>query len=248
MPKVSVEGHDDVAVLRLNNGVTNAISPELLHDLTEEVRRIKSEFNGMVLAGGEKFFSIGLDLPALLQLGRSEMIEFYVSFNQAVLDIYTLPMPSACAIAGHATAGGAILALSADFRFVSSGRRFIGFNEVKMGVSVPCLADLILRQIVGDRCATEMMFHGEFLEPEQAHKVGLVDAVFSLEDLEKEAVAKIATLAALPSGGLTLIKNNRVEAVRSRYDKMRESDTDGFLNCWFDPDVQELLTEAAKKF
>ncbi len=248
MPKVSVEGHDDVAVLRLNNGVTNAISPELLHDLTEEVRRIKSEFNGMVLAGGEKFFSIGLDLPALLQLGRSEMIEFYVSFNQAVLDIYTLPMPSACAIAGHATAGGAILALSADFRFVSSGRRFIGFNEVKIGVSVPCLADLILRQIVGDRCATEMMFHGELLEPEQAHKVGLVDGVFSPEDMEKEAVAKIATLAALPSGGLTLIKNNRVEAVRSRYDKMRESDTDGFLNCWFDPVAQELLKEAAKKF
>ena len=248
MPKVSVEVHDDVAVLRLNNGVTNAISPELLHDLTEEIRRIKSDFNGMVLAGGEKFFSIGLDLPALLQLGRSEMIEFYGSLNQAVLDLYTLPIPTACAIAGHATAGGAILALGADFRYVSAGRKFIGFNEVKIGVPMPCLADLILRQVVGDRRATEMLFTGEFLEPEQAHKIDLVDAVFSPEDLEKEAVVKIATLAGLPSGGLALTKNNRVEAVRSHYDKMRESDTDGFLNCWFDPAVQELLKEAAKKF
>lgn len=248
MPKASLEAHDDTAVLRLNNGVTNAISPELVNDLAEKVSQIKSEFNGMVLAGGDKFFSIGLDLPNLLQLGRSEMIEFYARFNQAVLDLYTLPMPTACAITGHATAGGAILALSSDFRYAAAGRKLIGFNEVKIGVSVPYLADLILRQIVGDRCATEMIYYGKFLEPKQAHNIGLVDAVFSPEDLEMEAVARIATLAAMPSGGLALIKKNRVEAVRCRYDKMRESKTEGFLNCWFNPSVQELLKDAAKKF
>jgi enoyl-CoA hydratase/carnithine racemase len=82
MPKVILEAHDTVAVLRLNNGVTNAISPELLDDLSDAVKRIKSEFKGMVLAGGEKFFCIGLDLPGLLQLGRSAMVEFYFKFMQ----------------------------------------------------------------------------------------------------------------------------------------------------------------------
>lgn len=159
-----------------------------------------------------------------------------------------MPLPTVCAIAGHATAGGAVLALSTDFRFVVAGRKFIGFNEVKIGLSVPGLADLILRQLVGDRRATEMMFTGGFLEPEQAQQIGLVDAVFSAEDLDKEAIAKIAALAALPPEGLTLIKNNRVEAVRSRFDKMRESETDEFLNCWFNPSVQELLRAAAGKF
>jgi len=113
---------------------------------------------------------------------------------------------------------------------------------------VPGLADLILRQLVGDRHATEMMFTGRFLEPEQAQQIGPVDAVFSAEDLDKEAIAKIPALAALPPEGLTLIKNNRVEAVRSRFDKMRESETDGFLSCWFNPSVQELLRAAAEKF
>lgn len=135
MLKVSLEAHDAIAVLRINNGVTNAISPELVHDLSAALKRIKDEFKGMVLAGGDKFFCIGL-----------------------------------------------------------------------------------------------------------------VDAVFSAEDLDKEAIAKIAALAALPSEGLTLIKNNCVEAVRSRFDKMRESETDGFLNCWFNPSVQELLRAAAGKF
>jgi len=248
MSKVILEVYDAVAALRLNNGVINAIGPELLDDLSAELTQIKSEFKGMVLAGGEKFFCIGLDLPGLLPLGRSEMVEFYFKFMQVVLDLYTLPMPTACAINGHATAGGAIFALSSDFRFASSGRKFIGLNEVKIGLSVPYLTDLILRQVVGDRCATEMMFKGEFLEPEKALKIGLVDAVFSPEDLEEKAVAKIAELAALPPQGLTVIKNNRVGAVRSQYEEARSAEADLFLDCWFNPSVQEKLKEAAKKF
>jgi enoyl-CoA hydratase/carnithine racemase len=248
MSKVIIETHDAVAVLRLNNGVTNAISPELVDDLLETVKQIKSEFNGMVLAGGDKFFCIGFNLPMLLQLDRPDMTEFYTRFNQAVLDLYTLPMPTACAIDGHATAGGAITALGLDFRFVSSGRRLIGFNEVKIGLPTPYLADLILRQIVGDRCATELMFTGEFVETQQAQKIGLIDNVFQPENLEEKAVAKIAELAALLPYGITVTKNNRVEAVRARYEEMRSADAEWFLDCWFKPAVQELLKEAAKKF
>jgi enoyl-CoA hydratase/carnithine racemase len=248
MPKVTLGAHDGLAFLRLNNGVTNAISPELVDDLTDATKRIKSEFKGMVLAGGDKFFCIGLDLPTLLLLGRPDMIEFYRRFNQAVLDLYTLPIPTACVIDGHATAGGAILALSSDFRFISSGRKFVGFNEVKIGVPVPYLADLILRQITGDRYATELMFTGEFVEPQQAQKIGLIDEVISSEDLEERAVAKIAKLAGLPPYGITATKNNRVEALKARYEEMRSADNDLFLNCWFNPAVQELLKEAAKKF
>jgi enoyl-CoA hydratase/carnithine racemase len=91
MSKVNLEAHDAVAVLRLKNGVTNAISPELVDDLLATMKQMKIEFNGMVLAGGDKFFCIGFDLPKLLQLDRPEMTEFYVRFNQAVLDLYTLP-------------------------------------------------------------------------------------------------------------------------------------------------------------
>ncbi|MBW2435095.1 MAG: enoyl-CoA hydratase/isomerase family protein, partial [Deltaproteobacteria bacterium] len=132
MPRVNLEAHEDIALLQLNSGVTNAISPELVDDLGKALIGIKDQFKGMVLAGGDKFFCIGLDLPGLLQLGRAEMIDFYVTLNQAVLDLYTLPIPTASAIAGHATAGGAILALSTDFRLIAAGRKFIGLNEVKL--------------------------------------------------------------------------------------------------------------------
>lgn len=248
MPKVSIETHNAVAVLRLNNGVTNAISPELVDDLADALHRAKVEFKGLILAGGSKFFSIGFDLPALLQLDRSAMSNFYFKFDHAVLDLYTVPLPSACAISGHAIAGGTILALTADFRFASSGRKLMGLNEVKIGVPVPYLADLILRQIVGDRVATELNYHGEFVEAEQAQKIGLLDAVYAPEELEQKAIEKIADLAALPRYGFNLIKANRVEDIQLKFREKGSVKSDLFLDCWFNPAVQELLKEAAKKF
>lgn len=248
MSKVTLEAHDAVAILRLNNGITNAISPELMDDLASALHQAKEEFKGLVLAGGNKFFSIGFDLPFLLQLDRPAMTDFYFKFNRTTLDFYTVPLPTACAIAGHAIAGGTILALAADFRFASSERKLMGLNEVKIGVPVPYLADLMLRQIVGDRVATELNYRGEFLEAEQAQKIGLLDVVFTPEELNQEAIEKVAELAALPPFGFTLIKANRVEEIQSKFKEKGSAKMNIFLDCWFNPAVQELLKEAAKKF
>ena len=42
-----------------------------------------------------------------------------------------------------------------------------------------------MRQIIGDRYATELMFTGEFVETQQSRKMGLIDDVFQPEDLEE---------------------------------------------------------------
>src|SRR5512142_3281182 len=111
MRRVEIIEREKVAIVRLNNGVTNAINPELVEDLSEAVRTVKKEFRGMVLAGGEKFFCIGLDLPALIHFNRSVMSYFFYRFNDLAMSLITLPLPTCCAIAGHSTAGGGILAL-----------------------------------------------------------------------------------------------------------------------------------------
>jgi Delta3-Delta2-enoyl-CoA isomerase len=248
MEKVKLKQHKEVALLRLDNKVTNAINTETVENLSDAVNRIKAEFRGLVLAGGEKFFSMGFDLPALLKLDRSGVTEFFYSFNQVVLDIYTLPIPTACAITGHAIAGGTILASSCDYRLLASGRKLMGLNEIKLGVPVPYLSDLMLRQIVGDRAATEMIYQGEFIEPINAGKIGLVDEVLSQDKVESRAIEKITKLAALPGQAFTAIKDNRVEAIRLAYEKNYKVKHEIFLDCWFSQPVQELLSKAAEKF
>jgi enoyl-CoA hydratase/carnithine racemase len=248
MANVALEDHGKVALLRMTNGTTNAIGAALADEMAAALREVTPRFKGLVLAGNRKFFSIGLNLPELLALDRSAMADFWRRFEDLVLSLYTLPIPTAAAVCGHATAGGAILALTGDFRFIAAGRKLIGVNEVKIGLPLPYLPDRILRQVVGDRAATAMAFAGEFLDPAGASAVGLVDGVFPEEEVEGRALEKIDALAALPSTGIALIKENRVGAIRSDFEARRESLMETFMRCWFSPTVSDYLREASQKF
>jgi enoyl-CoA hydratase/carnithine racemase len=248
MNQIQIEPQDNIAVLRLTHGVTNAITPEMVAELIDALSLVQKQYQGMVLAGGTKFFSMGLDLPVLLLLSRKEMIDFWRQFDRVVLDLYTLLIPTACAIAGHAIAGGTILATGCDFRYIIPGRCLMGINEMKIGLPVPYLTDMILRQLVGDRVATKMTYKGEFVEPEEAKATGLVDDIFPEADVETLAVAKVAGIAAGVPEAFAYTKRSRVAGIEREFKKYVESRLGRFLDCWFQPAGQKLLHKAAEKF
>jgi len=245
---IKFENRDNIAVLTLDNGKTNPISPDLAEEFSTILSEIRNEAEGMVLCGNSKFFSIGLDLPALIKLDRSEMSNFLSTFNSLVFDLYTIPIPSACAIAGHAVAGGNVLALTSDFRFATTEEKKIGLNEIKLGVPVPYLPDMILRQIVGDRAATLLIFSGEFISLSLAKTIGLIDEMYLPEILIERTVEKVAQLASLESQAFSVLKSNRVEEIKNRYGKNHQIKDELFLDCWFSGPVQEIIGDAAAKF
>jgi enoyl-CoA hydratase/carnithine racemase len=248
MDNVTVDNHGNVALLRLTSGVTNAIGPSMIADLSSALRRIRAEYSGCVLAGGTKFFSIGLNLPELIGFDHERMSRFWDAFDQAVLDLYTLPIPAAAAISGHAVAGGTILAMSVDYRLIAPGRNFMGLNEINIGLPVPYLADLMLRQVVGDRVATDICYKGEMVPPEEAMAAGLVDEITTEEKIEERSLELISHLAEKPRAAFSLIKQNRTEAVRARFEGNRTQHKEEMLSCWFEPSVHKLLETAAEKF
>jgi enoyl-CoA hydratase/carnithine racemase len=248
MHKVALESKGEVALVRLANGVTNAIGLELLQDFAAVLADVKSRFKGLVLAGGDKFFSIGLNLPELLEFDRKGMAEFWILFDDTVLDLYTLPLPTACAITGHAPAAGAILALACDFRFAAAENKRIGLNEIRIGVPVPYLADRMLRQVVGNRVANELEYAGKLIESEEAKSVGLIDAIVPAEEVEPRAVAQISELAAMPAAAFVLTKQHRTREIPSQFQAIRQELNRSFMDCWFAPATQALLKEASAKF
>jgi enoyl-CoA hydratase/carnithine racemase len=248
MATINVSMQGATAVLRLDNGTTNAISSELVADLAAALAQVRVSAGGLVLAGNSKFFSIGLNLPELIEFDRAAMIAFFTHFDQLSFDLYTLPLPTACAMTGHAVAGGGVLALTCDFRFAAAGNKLFGFNEATIGLPVPYLPDLVLRQLVGDRAATEMLYHGRFLPGDRAAEIGLVDTVLPLAEVEEQAVATINTLAAQPRKAFALIKESRTDAVRTTYELHNRAKLNRMLDCWFDDSVQALLRTAADKF
>ena len=120
MSKVIIENYENIAVLTLNNGKTNAISRELAEDISRALDEIRNDARGLVICGGDAFFSIGLDLLGLLDLNRWDMADFWYKINRFMLDLHTVSLPAACAICGHAVAGGNVLALSCDYRFATT--------------------------------------------------------------------------------------------------------------------------------
>ena len=76
---------------------------------------------GIVLAGGPKVFSAGLDVPYLLSLGddRNALNSAWEHFFAAARAIARSPVPVVAAIAGHAPAGGCVLALCCDYRVMA---------------------------------------------------------------------------------------------------------------------------------
>lgn len=248
MSTVAIESRASVGILRLTHAVTNPIGPGLVKDLSSALQQARLEFQALVLAGGDKFFSMGFDLPALLELDRNGMAAFFHGFGDLLLDLYTVPVPTVCAVKRHAVAGGTILMLTTDYRFAASGRTLVGLNEIRLGVPVPYAADLMLRQIVADRVATEVIYRGELVEASSLQAGGLVDRILPADDVEPLAVEFAAELAGFSSEAFAALKENRVEEVQRRYREHGRERNERFLDVWFSPSAQEGLREAVKTF
>ncbi|MEO8177830.1 MAG: enoyl-CoA hydratase/isomerase family protein [Deltaproteobacteria bacterium] len=139
MSLIRSERQADVLVLHLARGRANALNAELLGQLhgAVELAATDAGVRALVLASdAPNLFCAGFDVSEVFAYDRVRMLEFFSRFVRTFERLRTLPKPLLCALAGHAFAGGAILALAADFR-VMAERALIAVNEVDLAVSLP---------------------------------------------------------------------------------------------------------------
>lgn len=251
MKMIRIEHHGEVAIVKLDRDVTNAIDLRLVQELSETLQGVTHDpgVHSLVLgSSNERFFSIGFDIPQLFGLARQDFKFFYQTFNRVCMDLYTLPKPTIAAITGHAIAGGCILALCCDYRFIAQGRKLMGLNEIRLGVPVPYLADCVLRHIVGVRYARDIMDIGEFYQPEESLQMGIVDQVLPLEQVLPKSVEKARLLGGSPQEAFAMIKRNRVERVEAQVLTRLEEKERFFVDRWYSDEARERLREAMEKF
>lgn len=251
METISIDRRNGVALIKLHRGVTNPLNLACALELGKalDLARTDPDVRSVVLASAnDKFFSIGFDIPELFDQDVDAFTRFYRAINRASLALYTLPKPVVAAITGHAIAGGCILALCCDYRFISEGRKLMGLNEVKLGVPVPYLADRILHALVGTRHAREIMETGEFYGPEEGFLMGLVDEVLPPDQVVDQAIEKAEQMGALPAAAYAMIKRNRVEDIEIQVLARTEQQEQGMLDCWFSGEARERLRQAMTKF
>lgn len=251
MEMIHIEYRDDVAIITLARGTTNALNLPFLNELSEALDNLTkdSHVRGLVLtSSNEKFFSIGYDLKELYNTSKKDFAAFYHTFNKVCLTLYTLPKPTVAAVTGHATAGGCALALCCDYRFIAEGRKLMGINVLKLGLPAPYLVSCILERTVGARIARDIVDTGEFYPPENVLQMGVVDGVVPSKDLIPKAVEKAHTLGALPQKAFAITKRDRVEWVEVQVLKQLTEKELFFVECFFSDEARTLLKEAMEKF
>jgi enoyl-CoA hydratase/carnithine racemase len=244
---IQQRAHGPIHEIRLARPPVNALNPDLLHALREAIEAAPGNgARAIVLSGGPGVFSGGLDVPHLLGLDAVALKQAWQDFFAACIAIAKCGVPVVAAIAGHAPAGGCVLALCCDYRVMARSpdpaKPFrIGLNEVQVGLAAPDCIQHLMRRVVGTYRAERLLVAGAMPNAQQAQAIGLVDETVDVDQVLPRSIAWLNELLALPS--LPMLATRalaRADIVEALTDPTRLN-LDHFLDAWNQPDTQNAL-------
>ena len=189
---------ENVATITLNRPERlNAINVTLLRDFMAalEQARYDKEALAVILTGAGRAFCAGEDLKETAA-GKDPQIWF--EETERLQDIQRVIMrlgkPLIGAVAGYAVGGGCEFAMSCDIRIASEDAKF-GFPETGVGLTVTTAGTKILTQLVGLGKAKELILTGDFVDANEALRIGLANKVVPKDRLLEEATAMAKKIA-----------------------------------------------------
>lgn len=240
--------HGQVREIQIARPPVNALNLELVTLLTQSIRSAQSECRAVVLSGRQGVFCAGLDVVDLIRLDRTEMTNFWSIFLELLKTIACSEIPVAVAITGHSPAGGALMSIMGDYRVMCRGKYLIGLNETRVGLIIPPALHSIMAALVGLRAAESMLVSGALINPEDALKSGLIDA---LEDNTgstiQHAIGWCEEMLSLPSHSML---GNRAVARRHFHLDFVSDKADNvklLTDAWFSDETQIILNAMVDK-
>ncbi|MDO5026736.1 MAG: enoyl-CoA hydratase-related protein [Tissierellia bacterium] len=198
MDNILLEKKDGYAILTINRPkALNALNSATLLEIQEAVKEVESDdkIKAVILTGsGEKAFVAGADISEMSDLNTVEAYEFGKRGQETFSMIENSSKFYIAAVNGFALGGGCEISMSCDMRLASDNAKF-GIPEVTLGVIPGFGGTQRLPKLVGLGRAKEMLATGGMIKADKAEKWGLVNSVYSQEDLLSEAekiAAKVA--------------------------------------------------------
>jgi enoyl-CoA hydratase/carnithine racemase len=195
MAVIEWKKNETVAVVGMVNG-ENRFNPVFIKDFLQvfdEIEKDKAVTSVVIVSTDVKSWSQGIDLiwmqGRLAEQDLQAIRGFLYGLNDIFKRILLFPMPVICAINGHAVAGGAILSLACDFRFMRADKGFFFFSEVDVGIPFIPGMMAFCRKAIPEYKFEEMMYTGKrYGAPEmEAHHV-IMKACPNEEALMAEAM------------------------------------------------------------
>jgi enoyl-CoA hydratase/carnithine racemase len=248
MSGLTIERQGRLALLRMSKARGNAIDEPFAAALLGAVRDLDADrdVHGVLLASGHpKLFCPGLDLVSLYEYDRPAMERFLALFGEAVAALYALRAPLVAAVAGHAVAGGCVLALTADHRILRRGSQ-LGLNEVRVGVPLPWSVAVLLKAAVPPASLSRVALLGLNFADEEAVAVGLAHEVAEVEGFEAACLARLAEFSERNPAAVAATKAFLREGPLAEMRAQEAARRGVFLDVWFSPEGRERIGRAVE--
>lgn len=251
---ISIEHSGKVAIVRFDSSKTlNTLTLDMMRDLTETALAFQDdpETVAIVLTGGSKTFSAGIDLrdPKLTSafgdsIGRKRhalmigprMCRAWESVEQITI----------CAIEGHCVGGALALAVSCDFRVLGRSAR-LSVPELKLGLNLSWQSIPRMVRLVGPARTKQIVLLAEEMNAERAFDWGVAERIADDGQTVSEAVAmaeKVCAAAPLPVKMTKQAVNAAANAINHAASYM---DTDQSILCQMTDDHKEGMDAFLKR-
>lgn len=243
------EGEDGIAILRLNRpDKLNALNSTVRREVAEAVDWMTEDddVRAVIVTGeGDQAFAAGADVKEFSERSPEEQRE--VMEGRSIFDaVAAFPKPILAAIHGYCLGGGSELALACDLRIADRTAR-IGQPEVRIGLIPGGGGTQRLPRLVGAGHALRICLTGDYVDAEEAHRIGLVEfLVDEGEHLEKAREVAGRMIRWSPVA-LRLIKQAVWSAPEVSLSRGLELERELFLTAFESQDGREGITAFVEK-
>lgn len=188
---LSLQKEQKVALLTIERSkqlnALNRATIEELHQALATLREDDSIRVVIITGSGEKAFVAGADIKEFADYSVQEGSELAARGQQLLFDyIDHFNKPVIAAVNGFALGGGLELAMACHMRVASTNAK-LGLPEVSLGVIPGYGGTQRLAQLVGKGRALEMISTAAMVDAARAYEMGLVNAVYDLDQVLAEA-------------------------------------------------------------
>jgi len=215
---VQIDDANGVRTLTLNRPESLNAFNEALYDATTIALRAADEDPAtavVVLTGTGRAFSAGNDLNEMqARITNPDFQSGEYGFPGMIEALTTLRKPLIVALNGLAVGIGATVLGYADLVFMSSTAR-LKCPFTSLGVAPEAASSYLLPQLIGRQNAAWILMSSEWVDAEEALRMGLAWKVCEPDDLLTEARRHAEVLASRPISSLMAVKQTIVEPMRA---------------------------------
>lgn len=199
----------------------------------------------VITGAGQKSFMAGADISEFeghTPTSQRAVFQGATLFNS--IDVF--PKPVIAMINGFCLGGGNELALACDLRVCSENAKF-SQPEINLGLIPGGGGTQRLTRLIGEGRAMELMLTGEMIDAPTALSFGLVNHVFTQEELQEKTMQLAEKIASKAPIALQFAKEAVKFASRSNLDEGLRREIDLFSLCFSTEDKKEGVSAFLEK-